>query len=422
MEGVFVSDISEKNKALLESYFHEGCKKNCMQSLGLEIEHFIVRKDSLRTVSYYEKGGVKEILQCLEPFYTIKDYGEEGDLLGLANKNYSITIEPAGQLEISISPMASIGDIGHTYHDFLRIIEPILERLGCKLETLGYHPKSRVEDLPLIPKRRYRYMDAYFKKSGHCGIYMMRGTASAQISIDYCSEEDFILKYRAAHIIMPAVRLLTDNTPVFEGEEKKGLLIRSRIWEDVDKSRCGILEDLFDESFGFASYVRHLWNLQPIFIVNGEETIFTENQKFCSLYKNKEIGKKEIDHILSMTFLDVRLKSYIEMRAADCMPFAYVRAYMALVKGLFFKKEPLKIISDRYKVSVKDIRQAQMDLAKRGYEAQIYGKSAAAFTGDLLCLASEFLPLGEKDYLQPFKDLLREEKTLTEVYYEKNNR
>ncbi|HEY9575793.1 MAG TPA: glutamate-cysteine ligase family protein [Lachnospiraceae bacterium] len=415
-------EVSKKNLAMLENYFYEGCKENCIQSLGLEVEHFIVKKDSLKTVTYYEAGGVKEILECLEPFYSIRDYGQDHSLIGLANKNYSITIEPAGQLEISIAPKGDIAQIQYIYNGFLKIINPILEKYECKLETLGYHPFSKVEDLPLIPKKRYEYMDAYFKNSGQYGRNMMRGTASAQISIDYCSEQDFILKYRVAHILMPAIKLLTDNTPVFEGEKQQGHLIRSGIWEDVDKKRCGILPDLFDEDFGFLSYAKHLWNLEPIFIVEGEKTIFTDRQKFCDLYKDKEIGKKEINHILSMTFLDVRLKNYIEMRAADCMPFSYVMAYMALVKGIFFHKEALQIIGDKYRISIEDIEKAQKDLSKNAYQASIYGQKAGEFIGDLICLASEFLPFGEKNYLQPFKSLVNEEKTLTEVYYEKNNR
>lgn len=37
-----------------------------------------------------------------------------------------------------------------------------------------------------------------------------------------------------------------------------------------------------------------------------------------------------------MTFLDVRLKHYLEIRGADSMPFGYVMAYLALIKGIFF--------------------------------------------------------------------------------------
>ena len=63
---------------------------------------------------------------------------------------------------------------------------------------------------------------------------MMRGTASAQISIDYFSQEDCVRKMRAAYILGPAIKLLTDCTPVFEGQPAKGHLTRTAIWRDVD--------------------------------------------------------------------------------------------------------------------------------------------------------------------------------------------
>ena len=54
------------NKKLKESlieYFVNGIKKENKKLIGVEIEHFILRKDTGRAVSYSEEKGILYILQ-----------------------------------------------------------------------------------------------------------------------------------------------------------------------------------------------------------------------------------------------------------------------------------------------------------------------------------------------------------------------
>ena len=55
---------------------------------------------------------------------------------------------------------------------------------------LGYMPVGKAEDMELIPKDRYRFMDRYFRKFGPYGTCMMRGSASTQVSVDFRDEDD----------------------------------------------------------------------------------------------------------------------------------------------------------------------------------------------------------------------------------------
>ena len=57
----------ERNLSLLTEYFQNGCKENCSQKLGLEVEHFIVVKEAGESVSFYGKHGVAELLERLKP-------------------------------------------------------------------------------------------------------------------------------------------------------------------------------------------------------------------------------------------------------------------------------------------------------------------------------------------------------------------
>ena len=81
------------------------------------------------------------------------------------------------------------------------------DKYDYMLCAVGYQPASRVEDLTLIPKHRYDWMNEYFRTSGTGGMQMMRGTASTQVSIDYESEEDFAENCR--------LRIITDLSSSF---------------------------------------------------------------------------------------------------------------------------------------------------------------------------------------------------------------
>ena len=411
-----MSDIERRNLDILEQHFRDGCKLNCIQKLGVEIEHFIVHEDTGASVTYYEECGVVYLLHEIESYYP-RHYYEGEHLLGLYNNDCSISLEPAGQLEISIVPKESIRVIQKIYQTFLRQLLPVLQRCGYRLVTLGYQPVSRADDLPLIPKKRYDYMDQYFQSSGTRGRNMMRGTAATQVSIDYCCEKDFQRKYKSAYLLMPALKLLTDNTPVFEGAPYQGCLARTYIWNNVDSVRCGMIPGTFRPDFGFRSYAEYLWNLPLIFLPPPEGSVYTGSRPVKDIWKDHLITPEDVEHILSMTFLDVRVKHYVEIRGADSMPFEYVMAYLALIKGLFFKPEVLEELLAQYPVTEQNILDAENHLMKKGYDSEIYGQPASVFLWKLLDLAEDHLEDGEALCLLPFRKNIQKRMTLAKEYY-----
>ena len=50
--------------------------------------------------------------------------------------------------------------------------------------------------------------------------------------------------------------------------------------------------------------------------------------------------------MLSMFFPDVRLKQYLESRPADSLPVELVLGYVALVRGIFYRKEILDELAE----------------------------------------------------------------------------
>ncbi|MCL1884601.1 MAG: glutamate-cysteine ligase family protein [Defluviitaleaceae bacterium] len=358
----------EQNISALTEYFASGCKN--AQLLGVELEHFVVDKKSRESLPYI--NGVEKILRRLQPLF-----GEpvflEGHLIGVKGSSSEISLEPAAQLEISIHPASCVNEISDEYMKFIKIISPILDEMNCELFCTAYQPKSKAEELNLIPKKRYEYMNQHFKTTGILGINMMRGTAATQVSIDYEDEADFSKKFRVANIMGPIFSLIFDNSKTFEGEPFR--MIRTHIWNNVDPARSMVVKDALNGEFGFCEYAKYIYEMPPIFLPCGNETIFTGSKPSSEIFSDRPLTIEDIEHITSMAFPDVRLKNCIEIRMADSMPIAKTLEFTALLKAIFYDKTKLdNLYSDTLNIKNSDVAEAKSSLLKHGENAEVYGK------------------------------------------------
>ena len=369
----------KRNISALAGYFASGCKNEKL--LGLELEHFVVDKQTRRSL-HYEKG-VDLLLTRLQPLYGTPILSQE-HIIGISGKDASITLEPAAQLEISIKPLHNISEIARIYDEFINILTPILDDMDCELVCAGYHPKSKADELPLIPKSRYKYMDTHFKSTGTRGKYMMKGTAATQVSIDYSGEADFSKKYRVASILSPLFSLICDNTHVFEGQPFTGKMVRTYIWNDVDPGRSMIVRGALDGDFGFNDYAAYVYGTSPIFLLDGDDVIYTGSKSNAELFADRLMMPEDIEHVASMVFPDVRLKKCIEIRMADSMPIDSVIDYLSLLKGIFYNESNLNsIYQQTLGVGNSEVEAAKEELMVKGADAMIYGKSAEEWISNL---------------------------------------
>lgn len=402
------------NQKRIADYIRSGIKP--AEKIGLELEHFIITADN-KSAGYYGADGVEAVLLELSPNFERKIYSE-GKLIALSNGKYHLTLEPAAQLEISIEPCESVRETEEYYRDFLRLVEPALKKRGYRMETYGYQPYDKAEELELIPKERYRFMDRYLRTVGHFGVNMMRGTASAQVSIDYTSEEDCLRKFRLANVLAPLFAMITDNSPIFEGEPYPGRMVRSRIWQDVDPARCGIVPGCLEHGFTIDSYAAYLLDAPAILIEEAEGTVYTGKKTVREIYKDREMTTEEIEHILSMFFPDVRLKQYIEIRPADSMPIEYTLSYAAFVRGIFLDLERAEKITGIAGITEKDVVSSRAELIKCGFDAVVYGRSVREILAELLETAKESLTMDEREYLPKMEEIIMSEKPLKDRYTE----
>ena len=389
-------NMYNKNIETMVSYFREGCKDTFM--MGLELEHFVVDSQNA-LLPYSGERGVEALLNRLSSKYE-EEYRVQGRLIGLGRKDCSITIEPAGQMEISISPQTKAERILEIYAAFRKEVDEQLAEWNCQLTECGYLPKGTAAKQELIPKKRYQYMDAYFAKFGDWGRCMMRGTAATQVSIDYADEEDFVCKYEAAYKLMPILSWITDNVPVFEDKPNKKSLIRTKIWQGVDSARTNVYDSLKGKPLSFRAYAEFACNT-PLIVVRENGADSPTDQTAAQRYADKLIGREETEQILSMVFPCVRLKKVLELRGADSMPIGEALGYAVLVKCLLEK--PKRAENWLESVGIRTIEQADTltaGLLEKGEGAVFNGTSIAELADSLLAFAELFCEDSEKKYLQ----------------------
>ena len=394
----------------LIEYFRQGIKVDCGARLGVEVEHFIVDPVRQAAVPYSGDRGVRQILTRLMERYPGAGALQDDDFFGFSVPEFTVTLEPAAQIEISIAPSESVSRIGEIYSNFYDQLDSVLAGFGYTAVTAGCQPYTRVADLEMIPKKRYDLMNAWFRTSGTGGMEMMRGTASLQVSIDYASEEDFRTKIRAAYFFSPILKMLCDNAVAFQGRSLETNLKRTDIWRRTDPLRCGLQPEVFSGSCTFADYADFIGRMPPIFLKKEGQAEPAGSRTVAELFEGREMKEEEIVHVLSMAFPDVRLKQFLELRFADSVPLPFVKAYAALIKGLLYSEAGLAFAGERIRdlrISEDTVRQAEDSLMAEGWCAKVYGRPASDLAEEYLQLAERQLPDEEKIFLEPFYMVIR---------------
>ena len=387
------------------------------KNLGLEIEHFIVNDEGIQ-IGFHE---ISELIDKVGRELGAEIIYIDHFPVGYYTGEYSTSLEPSCQFEISINPYSDLETIESIYKEFRSIWDPIFEEKGYHFETKGNLPLVekqviKPDDIPLSPKKRYKYMDAYFTGSGIYGRYMMRASASAQVSIDYKDEEDMIKKLTVLQKISPLFMIIMENKTLEEsslpGVPEKTHLLRTQEWDDLDPARTGFVPHSMDTDFGYDKMADVISDTPLILLTDDGNTIDVGHQTARELIENRVIywdgigterRKKLIEHFMSMGFFHFRVKKYIEIRVADSVPINKALGYVALIKGLIYSEKNLNELDETLK-NVKDIdsiQKAVEAIEADGFDAEIYdGKTAGEWADYIYDLASESLGEVDREYLK----------------------
>ena len=390
----------------IEKHFLKNTKLVDDFKIGVEFEHFVVYKDTLKTVSYYGENGVAETLHDLEKLGYKGSY--EGEyILGLEKGNKVITLEPGSQFELSIKAQKHIRDIEIEYLDFFKDLVPILESKNQQIMAVGYHPETKIEEIKLLPKKRYDFMFNYFKTAGTMAHNMMKGTSALQVSLDYSSEEDYLKKFRVTNALSPVIYAMFDNGLYFEGEQYEKHNIRALIWKNCDIDRSGVVPNSLKDDFSFKKYAEYVLNVPPILIAKDGDVESTGKLLVKDVLDVENYSTEELEHLLTMVFPDVRTKRYIEIRMMDSVPYPLNLAAIALWTGLLYDEKTLDKVYEYVKdISIDDVNSAKEEMLDKGLLAKLGDKTLLEIGKHIVSLAKEGLVEEDIKYIIPLEGML----------------
>ena len=167
----------------LLSVFSGGEKPPERWRIGTEHEKFVYRVSDHKAPSYDEPGGIRDLLMALTEFGW-KPVEEGGKVIALSGPDGTVSLEPAGQLELSGAPLEHLHQTCAEAGRHLRQVKEVGERLGVGFLGLGMWPDKARFDLPVMPKGRYEIMLRHMPRVGSLGLDMMLRTCTIQVNLD----------------------------------------------------------------------------------------------------------------------------------------------------------------------------------------------------------------------------------------------
>lgn len=384
----------------LKDWMAAGCKPREAWRIGTEHEKFGYRNADLSPLPYEGADGIHAMLSGLMQFGWQGKF--EGDtLVGLVRSEEagggSVTLEPAGQLELSGAPLENIHQTCAEVSRHLKEVQAVAEKLGQSYMGIGYSPLWGLDEAPQMPKGRYQLMNQYMPKQGGRGLEMMYLTSTVQVNLDFGSEADMVEKLRIALALQPLATALFANSPFKNGQPTGHVSERSLIWLDTDGARTGMLPQAFEEGFGFEQYVDYALDVPMYFVMRDGKFIDALGMSFRdfmagnlpALPGEKPTASDWEDH-LSTLFPEARVKRFIEMRGADSGPWSSLCALPALWVGLLYDASTQTQVADL----IADWTQAERDELR--VQSPLLGLQTPFRSGTLLDVAREVLQLAEQ--------------------------
>ena len=394
--------IEIQSKEDLIKPFQNGEKKPSDFKIGTEHEKFVFHIDTLKPVPFLGESGIENLLLALKK-YGWESILEDGNTIGLSRDKSlgggTITLEPAGQLELSGAPLTNIHETFNELDEHRSQISKEGSNLGLGFLGAGLTPDWSFDEMPIMPKSRYQIMKNYMPKRGNLGLDMMFRSTTIQVNLDYSSESDMIKKFKVSLALQPIATALFANSPFLDGNLTGYNSFRSHIWTDTDPDRTGMLPFVFDGEMSYEKYVDYALKVPMYFIYRDGNYLDVSGSSFEDFLNgdldelpNEKPNIIDWENHLTTIFPEVRLKSFLEMRGADGGSFESVCALSSFWVGLLYDSESLdssfNLIKD---FNIKQLQELRIEVAKNGLHSIIEGIEIQEIAKKVLKLSREGL-------------------------------
>ncbi|MCC7321873.1 MAG: glutamate--cysteine ligase [Rubellimicrobium sp.] len=406
----------------LAGYLAQGAKPPEAWRIGTEHEKFGFLTESRQPLPYEGARSISAILAALTE-RGWQPLREGAQVIGLRKAGANISLEPGGQFELSGAPLRTLHETSDELGAHLAEVNAIAAPMGVRFLGVGAAPVWTHDQMPVMPKGRYRLMTDYMGRVGTHGTQMMYRTATVQVNLDFASEADMVLKMRVALALQPVATALFSASPFFEGRLNGHRSWRSRIWRSLDAARTGMLPFVFEDGFGFERYADWVLDVPMYFVYRDGGYVNALGQSFRdfldgrlpALPGERPTLSDWADH-LTTVFPEARLKQFIEMRGADAGPRPMLDALPAFWVGLMYDQGALEAAWDLVKGLDAQTREGlRVAASERGLAGEEGGHRLADLAREAVRIAGAGLAArGHRDgsgrdeshFLAPLEDVL----------------
>jgi glutamate--cysteine ligase len=238
-----------------------------------------------------------------------------------------VTVEPGGQVELSVPPASSPAHLHSTVETDLAALSGLLSPFGLTLGHRGIDPHRPPELAIRTP--RYAAMAAAFQPYRPHGQTMMGSTAGLQICVDAGTPAQVAERWRAVHAFGPALLAAFANSRRHAGHDSGWSSARMRAWLGLDPRRtapvwCPGAADQATAAGAAAAWARYAL-AAPLLCVRraGGNWVAPPDATFADWIDGalpEPPTQDDLAYHLSTLFPPVRPRGYLEVRYLDTQP------------------------------------------------------------------------------------------------------
>ena len=344
--------------------------------IGTEHEKFAYRTSDLRPLPYDGPDGISELLNRMTRFGW-EPVTENGNVIALTSAPAMSAWRPGGRSSCPGAPLETLHD---TCAEFTSTGSGQTDRPRAwhRHDRPGLQSKWKREDIPWMPKGRYKIMREYMPKRGSLGLDMMMRTCTVQVNLDFASEADMVKKFRVSLALQPIATALFANSPLRKAAERLPELHAAISGPTPTRTAAATCRSCSRKAAGVRGLragcadVLRLPRRQVHRRLKPGFRDFLQG-KLPALPGELPLMTDWADHLTTL-FPEVRLKRYLEMRGADGDSWRGLCALPALWVGLLYDGQALDAAWDL----VKDWTDESAPICGRRFRATRWTRCIAA--------------------------------------------
>lgn len=339
--------------------------------LGIEVERLILHEETRESAPL---DFCRELLGKLADEIDGERFFDGEVMNRVDGEDFSFTMEPGGQLELATSPRKHLGEIDPTMTKIRDLVDRHLEGSGYALSPLGHAPVTKVEDLGLLPRDRYRIMDAEMIKRGSLSRHMMRATAGFQVTYDVSDRRDAGRKLALLNRLAPVILAVTANSREVGGEDSGFASFRHNVWMHTDSDRVGVPPGGLHAETAIDGYKQFARKATMLFQKRDDKIVAAPVKSLEQVVASGTVTQEDLELHLTSLFPFVRLRNYLEVRYLDACDWTLARSVLAMLSGLIYcptaTARAEELAQSLVPLDAQTLRELHLDAARHGLDAQ----------------------------------------------------